>query len=102
MKFTKVLLVGVYLLSLTQAAQAQRQLLCEEDQLCSITCYQNGIDSADKVFHREKIDTLQVDINARVLKMNFREPPTKSTAYDYFILGSEMSCAIKNMRGVRD
>jgi hypothetical protein len=102
MKCAKLLLTGACLLSLAQFAQAQRQLLCEDNQQCAITCYQDGMDSADKVFHREKIETLQIDIAARVLKIELRERPEKSTAYDYFILGSEMSCTIENMRGVHD
>ena len=60
------------------------------------------MDNAEKIFHREKIDTLQVDLNARVLKIEFRERDIESNAYDYFILGSEMSCTIENMRGMHD
>ncbi|MCZ6830221.1 MAG: hypothetical protein O7F73_11665 [Gammaproteobacteria bacterium] len=102
MKFIKALLIGTCLFALTQATQAQRQLQCEPDQQCTITCYQDGMDNAEKIFHREQIDTLQVDLNARVLKIEFRERPDQSTAYDYFILGSKMSCTIKNMRGMHD
>ena len=88
--------------SLALPALAQRQLRCEPEQECSITCYQDGMDDAQKIFHRENIDLLQVDLNARVLKVDFRKRDNKSTAYDYFILGSEMSCTIENMRGMHD
>ena len=99
---TSSALIATVLLASIQPAQAQRQLRCEPEQQCAITCYQDGVDIADRVFHREQIDTLQIDINARVLKIEFRERPEKSTAYDYFILGSEMSCTIENMRGMHD
>jgi hypothetical protein len=102
MKSTRVILAGACLLSLAQFAQAQRQLLCEEGQQCSINCYQDGMDSADRDFQRDKIETLQIDLAARVLKIEFRGQPEKPTAFDYFILGSEMSCTIENMRGVHD
>jgi hypothetical protein len=102
MRFTKFLIAAWCLFGLNQLAQAQRQLLCEDDQQCAITCFQNGMDGADKVFHRENIDTLQVDISARVLKIELRKVPKEGKAFDYFILGSEMSCTIENMRGVRD
>jgi len=101
MKLLNTLLVAA-MAAAALPATAQRQLLCNPNQECSITCYQDGMASADKVFHREKIDTLQVDINARVLKIEFREESEKSSGYDYFILGSEMSCSIENMRGVHD
>ncbi len=101
MKFSNIVIAAI-LLAWILPAQAQRQLRCEPNQQCTITCYQDGLDNAGKVFHREQIDTLQIDINARVLKIEFRERPEKSTAYDYFILGSEMSCSIENMRGVHD
>jgi hypothetical protein len=96
------LLIAAITLAGTLPVQAQRQLRCNEDEQCSITCYQDGMQSAEKIFHREKIDTLQVDINARVLKIEMRDQPDDRAAYDYFILGSEMSCAIENMRGVHD
>jgi hypothetical protein len=95
-------LVAATVLAGSLPTEAQRQLLCNPEEECTITCYQDGMDIAEKVFHREKIDTLQVDINARVLKIEFREESEKPGGYDYFILGSEMSCAIENMRGVHD
>jgi hypothetical protein len=96
------ILIAVFALAWVLPAQAQRQLLCNPDEQCSITCYQDGMDKAEKVFHREKVDTLQIDINARVLKIEMREQAGEKSAYDYFILGSEMSCSIQNMRGVHD
>ncbi len=84
------------------AAQAQRQLLCEPNQECSITCYQDGEKKDDNPLHRDKIDRLYVDINARVLQIETRDRPEDARAYDYFILGAETSCIIENMRGVHD
>ena len=95
-----------------QPALAQRQLQCEPGTDCSVTCYQAGLDSAPEVFNRDSLDTLQVDIDARVLKMEFRDNPNaRNTAnrdtdsqrsFDYFILGADMSCTINNMHGVHD
>ncbi len=101
MKFS-TLLVTALALCATLPAQAQRQLLCDQGQQCSITCYQDGMENSDEVFHREKVDALQLDLNARVLKIEFRGQDQPPRAYDYFILGSEMSCAIENMHGVHD
>ena len=56
-----------------QPAIGQRQLLCEPGEACSVTCYQAGLDEATTVFSRDQLDTLQVDLNARVLKMEFRD-----------------------------
>ena len=83
-------------------AEAQRQLLCEPDQECSITCYEEGEDKADNPLHRDKVDRLYVDINARVLQIETRDRPENARAYDYFIIGSETSCVIENMRGMHD
>jgi hypothetical protein len=83
-------------------AEAQRQLLCDPDQECSITCYQDDEEGKDKPMHRDKVDRLYVDINARVLQIETRDRPEGTRAYDYFIVGSETSCVISNMRGVHD
>ena len=83
-------------------AEAQRQLLCEPDQECSISCYQDGEDKEDNPLHRDKVDRLYVDINARVLQIEIRGRPENERAYDYFIIGSETSCVIENMRGIHD
>jgi hypothetical protein len=83
-------------------AQAQRQLLCEPDQECSITCYQDDEDKKDSPLHRDKVDRLYVDINARVLQIETRDRPENTRAYDYWIIGSETSCVIENMRGIHD
>lgn len=83
-------------------AQAQRQLLCEPEQNCRITCYQQGESQDDPALQRDEIDRLYVDINARVLQIETRDRPEEARAYDYFILGSETSCVIENMHGVHD
>lgn len=83
-------------------AEAQRQLLCEPDQDCSVTCYEEGEDTTDNPLHRDKVDRLYVDVNARVLQIETRDRPEDARAYDYFIIGSETSCVIENMRGVHD
>lgn len=83
-------------------AEAQRQLLCEPDQECSITCYQDGEETEDNPLHRDKVDRLYVDINARVLQIEARGRPEDERAYDYFVIGSETSCVIENMRGIHD
>ena len=101
MKTSNALYSIILLLLVSQPALAQRQLQCEDGDDCKITCYQDGMDNAEKIFHREDIETLQVDLTARVLKIEFREEK-KPRAYDYFILGSEMSCTIENMRGMHD
>jgi hypothetical protein len=83
-------------------AEAQRQLICEPDQECSITCYQEGEAREGNPLHRDKVDRLYVDINARVLQIETRDRPEDARAYDYFVIGSETSCVIENMRGVHD
>ena len=83
-------------------AEAQRQLICEPDQECSITCYHDDEDKGNTPLHRDKVDRLYVDINARVLQIETRDRPEDARAYDYFIIGSETSCEINNMRGVHD
>ena len=83
-------------------AEAQRQLLCEPEQECSITCYQQGEEKKDTPLKRDKVDRLYVDINARVLQVETRDRAEDARAYDYFILGDETSCIIENMRGVHD
>lgn len=82
--------------------QAQRQLLCEPEQACSITCYQDEEDKENTPLHRDKVDRLYVDINARVLQIETRDRPENARAYDYWIIGSETSCVIENMRGIHD
>lgn len=89
------------------AALAQRQLQCEPGTACSVTCYQAGLENAAEVFNRTNLDTLQIDLNARVLKLEFRDNPevrnqAKTRSFDYFILGADMSCTINNMHGVHD
>ena len=89
------------------SAMAQRQLLCEPGAACSVTCYQTGLDNAPEVFNRANLDTLQIDLNARVLKLEFRDDPqvrneAKTRSFDYFILSADMSCTINNMHGVHD
>ena len=101
MRASHCVLAGA-LLAAILPAQAQRQLHCGPGEECSITCYQDGMDEASEIFHRSNIDLLQVDLNARVLKLELRDRDEKSTGHDYFILGNEMSCTIENMRGVHD
>ena len=98
------LLCTLLLVTLALPAEAQRQLRCDDGEECEITCYQEDMDNADEIFHRNNIELMQVDLNARVLKIEFREAEEqkKSRAYDYFILGNQMSCVIENMRGMHD
>ena len=90
------------LLLLAANTHAQRQLQCDEGENCSIKCYQQGMKNAENIFHRENLDTLQIDLNARVIKLESRGTADKPGPYDYFILGSEMSCTIERMRGMHD
>ena len=94
--------LAMVLAGTAMVAEAQRQLLCEPEQECSITCYQDDEKSDDKPLHRDKVDRLYVDINARVLQIEMKDRPADDRAYDYFILGSETSCVIENMHGVHD
>ncbi|MCX2980290.1 hypothetical protein EYC98_05330 [Halieaceae bacterium IMCC14734] len=100
---------AVFTLACLSAPQAlaQRQLQCEPGEECSVTCYEAGLTSAPEVFNRTNLDTLQIDLNARVLKLEFRDNPqernqARTRSFDYFILGTDMSCTINNMHGVHD
>ena len=97
----------IMLAAMTSPALAQHQLQCEPGDTCSITCYQPGLDNAPDIFHRENLDTLQIDVSARVVKIETRDNPSEMNAlgkrsYDYFILSPDASCEIENMRGMRD
>tara|TARA_R110002072_G_scaffold135407_2_gene276682 strand:+ start:900 stop:1274 length:375 start_codon:yes stop_codon:yes gene_type:complete len=88
-------------------ALAQRQLQCEPGEDCSVTCYQAGLENAPEEFNRSNLDTLQIDLDGRVLKLEFRDDPqarnqARTRSFDYFVLGTDMSCIINNMHGVHD
>ena len=56
------LALALLLASTALTAQAQRQLLCEPDQDCRITCYQQGEKKEDAPLKRDKIDRMLMPV----------------------------------------
>ena len=109
LRSSSITFTALFILAAAGAAPvlAQHQLQCAAGDECSITCYQPGLDRAPEIFHREGLDTLQIDVSARVVKIETRDDPDQMNeldkrSYDYFILSPDASCEIENMRGMRD